>query len=209
MCFKEEDIIFIKKCVMIRDDIFDTFQISSTNPYVVDYKERLHLYGRSSVPLLFALEDIGHLSVPANTWVMLPYLQGMRLTPIQQTSTILFSTWSTDRLIIEPVFPATTKAEPPFSGNPTQTASAAADTLYKFGVNSGLVAVNHVSLQNNTSINILYAFDEDTTVSTNQIYVLAPGVYIWWDRSVSVLHFSSASQQNFNGSGGVTVEGFI
>ena len=94
-----------------------------------------------------------------------------------------------------------------FSGNPTQTAAAGADTSYKFG-SAGTTSFNHGVIQNNTGSNIFYAFDQSTTVSTNMVYVLATGQTIFWDRAGTVLHFSSAAQQNFGGQTGITVEAF-
>lgn len=96
----------------------------------------------------------------------------------------------------------------PYASNPSQTASAGADTQYKFGA-AGTTGFNHVSGQNNTSANIFLAFDQSTTVAANQgIYTIVPGQVFAFDRSGTVLHFSSAAQQTFGGTTGITVEAF-
>lgn len=187
-----------------------TYMISATQPYVIDYKERQLLYGWSPNPLILSVEDIGFLGIPANTWVNLQYQQSMRLFPeVSQTSTIPFFVRATDYYIYPSGLPAATIAVAPFGSNPAQTAAGGADTLYKFGP-AGTIPVNHVVIQNNTGSSIFYAFDQSTvTPATNQIYTLANAATIFWDRSVSVLHFSSAAQQSFNGQTGITVEGFL
>ncbi len=92
---------------------------------------------------------------------------------------------------------------PVASGNPTQTAAAGADTQFKWQGQ-----INHICIQNNSTINFNYAFDQDSTASGNAIYVLAPGAFIEWDRLCTSLHCSTASQVNFGGTSGITIEGF-
>jgi hypothetical protein len=94
-----------------------------------------------------------------------------------------------------------------YASNPTATAALAADTLFKWGA-LGTTVVNHVSIQNNTAANVFYAFDASTTVAANTVYALAAGQLVTWDRSVTVLHFSSAAAQNFQGQSGISVEGY-
>lgn len=95
----------------------------------------------------------------------------------------------------------------PYGSNPAQTAAAGADTLYKFGV-AGTTSFTHVSGQNNTAANAYLAFDQSTTGAGNQVYVIASGQAYAFDRLGTVLHFSSAAQQNFGGQSGITVEAF-
>lgn len=95
----------------------------------------------------------------------------------------------------------------PYGSNPTQTAAAGVDTLYKFGT-GGTTSFNHVSGQNNTAVNAYLAFDQSTTVSGDQVYVLAPGQAFSFDRAGTVLHFSSPTPQSFGGQSGITVEAF-
>lgn len=95
----------------------------------------------------------------------------------------------------------------PYISNPTQTASAGADTTYSFGT-SGTSVFNHVAGQNNSPANIYLAFDQSTTVSGNQVYVVAAGQPYSFDRPGTVLHFSSPSPVAFGGISGITVEAF-
>lgn len=96
---------------------------------------------------------------------------------------------------------------PDAPGQPVQTAAAGADTILTFGVN-GNAPFYHCSIQNNTSANVFYAFDQDSTSLTGKIYTLTPNQYAFWDRFGYKLHFSSAAQHPFGGQSGITVEVF-
>jgi len=188
------------------DNIDSTYSISASQPLIIDYKERKYLFVRSSTNFTLSLEDIGSLPVPANTWVNLSYQQGIRLVP-SVAATVLVR--ATDNYIHPDRVPsAVGSAIAAYSGNATQTATGAADTPFKFGTNGNTV-VSHCVIQNNTGSNITYAFDQSATVSTNMVYILATGQTIFWDRSFTALHFSSAAQQNFGGASGISVEAFL
>lgn len=94
-----------------------------------------------------------------------------------------------------------------WSSQPTQTAAAGADTVLKFG-SAGTTSPNHISLQNNNTINWFYAFDQDSTASTSQVYILAPGQFAWLDRSFAQFHCHSSSQVSIGGTSGFTIEAF-
>lgn len=190
-----------------KQDLMDaTYSISTSQPLVVDYKERQYLFVRSTTAFVFTLEDLGSLPVPANVWVNLSYQQGIRLYP-SATATVLVRA-TDDYFFPDLAPPSVGPAVVAYSGNTTQTAAGAADTTFKFGVN-GSTVISHCVIQNNTGSNINYAFDQSTTVSTNMVYTLANAQTIFWDRAIAVLHFSSAAQQNFGGTSGITVEGFL
>jgi hypothetical protein len=93
-----------------------------------------------------------------------------------------------------------------YGSNPSAT-GIGTDVLFKWGT-AGITQVNHVSIQNNTAANVLYAFDQDTTTSGHKVYTLAAGQAVFWDRAVTTLHFQTAAAQNFGGTAGITVEGF-
>lgn len=92
----------------------------------------------------------------------------------------------------------------PYASNPTQTAASGVDTQYTFGP-GGSTPFNGVMGQNNSAVNVFLAIDQDTTVSGNEIYTVAPGQSFSFERSGSVLHFSSPSQVDFGGQSGLTV----
>lgn len=83
------DIIAI--AVNARHPIDSTIQISSTQPYIVDYKERKHLYLFSAVSLTLSLEDLGTMTVSPNVFTLIDFPQGYRLyaTNITGTSTYI------------------------------------------------------------------------------------------------------------------------
>ena len=208
MCSQESEqtLRSIMDAVQSNDPINTLYNIGPTAPLIIDYKERNHLFAFSHDTVSLQIEDMGNFYIPANIWVQIDFTTGARLTP--SASAVILVRATDDLIIPTPVTPAVNTAIVAYSGNPTQTAAAAADTLYKFGA-GGMSTISHVVIQNNTGSNVLYAFDQSTTGSTNMVYVLATGQTIFWDRFVTVLHFSSAAQQSFGGSSGITVEGFL
>lgn len=95
----------------------------------------------------------------------------------------------------------------PYSGNPSQTAASGADTQYKFGT-AGTDSFVYISGQNNSAVNVYLAFDQSTTIITDEIYTIAPGQAFAFDRAGTVLHFSSPSQVTFGSQAGLTIEAF-
>lgn len=192
-------------------DIDVTIAISNIQPYKIEYAGRKHLYLLSNASVTVTVEDIATINVPSNTWTDISFQEGQRIFyPAGGTTTSAFLVRATDHIL--PTYPTSGPrvgiAVTPYASNPTQTASAGADTVFKWGTN-GTTQVQHASIQNNTGSNIFYAFDQSTTVSTDAVYVLVNGAVVFWDRAVSVLHFSSAAQQSFGGTTGITVEGFL
>lgn len=84
------DIETLKKLLQSRPPIDETYQISATQPLVVDYKERKHLFIFSANALTLTIDDIGTLSVSANTYTNIGFQQGMRLVPTQTSLTPIF-----------------------------------------------------------------------------------------------------------------------
>ena len=73
-----------------QDPLDFVYQISSNQPLIVHYMERRHLWLWSANALTLTLEDIGTLSVSANTWTNIGYTEGMRLTPSSSTIVAVF-----------------------------------------------------------------------------------------------------------------------
>jgi hypothetical protein len=76
-----------------------TLMISTTQPYVVDFKNRKHLFVWSANALTILLEDLGTLAVAANTWTNIGYQEGMRLVPQSQPTTVPIFVRATDETI--------------------------------------------------------------------------------------------------------------
>lgn len=55
--------------------------ISPSQPFIVDYKDRRHLFIYSGSALTLQCEDYGAFALSANTWTNFPFPQGMRVTP--------------------------------------------------------------------------------------------------------------------------------
>jgi hypothetical protein len=128
-------------------------------------------------------------------------------TPAQEDGNLAAAKTDLDTIVTNTNKLSIGSALAPYGSNPAQTASAGADTQYKFGV-AGNTAFNHVSGQNNSPANVYLAFDQSTTVSGDSVYVIAPGQAFSFDRAGTVLHFSSPAQQSFGGTAGITVEAF-
>ncbi len=92
MCSEEHEKLLkaINKNTDKRVPLDAIYQISSTQPLIVEYKERRHLFIWSANALTLTLEDIGTLSVSANTWTNIGYTEGMRLTPASNTIVAVF-----------------------------------------------------------------------------------------------------------------------
>ncbi len=195
----------------LRPDEDQEVFISSVNPYLVNFQERRRLYITANISAIITVEDIATVFVPANTWTDIGYQQGHRVFyPDGGITGARFLVRASDREL--ETRPRTGDyvgvALVAFPGNPTQTAAGQADTIIKWGLN-GTRQASHVVLQNNTGSSFSYAFDQDSTASTSQVYTLANLGFIAWNRVVSVLHTNSAAQQPFGGVNGITVEAFL
>lgn len=84
-----------------RNPLDATVQISSTMPYVVDYKERKHAFVWSAVVLTLSVEDGGSFAVPAGVWTQLDFPRGYRIfaTNIASNAPIYVFIKCTDELI--------------------------------------------------------------------------------------------------------------
>ncbi len=82
-----------------RQPIDVTAMISTTQPLVIDYKERRHLFIWSANALTFSLEDLGTLTVGANAWVNIGYQEGMRLVPATTANTVPVFVRATDESV--------------------------------------------------------------------------------------------------------------
>lgn len=84
------DLDQLKKLFAYRPPIDETYRISATQPLVVDFQERKHLFIFSANALVLTVEDIGVLTVGANIFTNISFQQGMRLTPVQTTPVTVF-----------------------------------------------------------------------------------------------------------------------
>lgn len=189
----------------------DPAQVGKTLQYVLKYFRHLYVYCYSNTGFTLKTSNGGSQVVPANYWTLVNYPEGTGFTVFDgdDTNPINVTFRSCDVPLIGSILPygSVGTALTPWSSNPTQTAAAAADTVFKFGANGDL-PFRHFNVQNNSGANLNLAVDADTTVATTPVYVLATGQLLSVDRYGVALHFSSAAQQNFQGTSGITVEGF-
>lgn len=78
------------------------------------------------------------------------------------------------------------------ASSPPATTNAGSDTAYTFSAQ-----VSRVIIQNNTSVNINYAFDATANAGS---LLLVPGAMLVYPKKCTVLHLYTASAQNINGS---------
>jgi hypothetical protein len=187
-----------------REPIDFTLFLSSTLPYVIDYRNRKHLYLFSAQGIILQCEDIGIVTVPANNFLLFDLPAGLRCALVAPTGKVAVFVRATDELLPE-ISPSQQVgiAATPSTSNPTAT-GIGTDVQYTW-----TQRVSHVTIQNNTAASVFYAFDQSAIAAGNLIYTLATGQIVVWDRQCSILHLSTAAAQNFGGQTGITVEGFV
>ena len=85
-----------------------TVSVSSTQPLVLDYKNRKYIFIWSPKTLVCSIEDIGTITILANVWTNISFQEGTRLTPANQTATVaVFIRCTHDAFITSSVSPFT------------------------------------------------------------------------------------------------------
>jgi hypothetical protein len=72
------------------------YMISATTPYVLDYKERKHVFLYSANTLTLTLEDLGDITVPQNTWLNMGFETGLRVFASGQSANVPIFIKATD-----------------------------------------------------------------------------------------------------------------
>lgn len=176
-----------------RHDIDQIVQVSASNCYVADYKDRYRIFLWSANALTLTLEDLGTISIEANSWTNVSFSTGMRIFAQGQTTLTPVLVRCSD---IDQISSPSTTLQEEASGYvslvapPTQT-SAGADTPLTFSSQ-----VNHVILQNNTSANVYFAFDIAASLGSA---ILSPNTFLSYSKKIAVVHLYTAAAQNING----------
>ena len=89
----------IEKLLTPRAPIDSQPMISSTRAYVVDYKNRKHLFLYSANTLTLSLQDLGDATIPQNTWVNIGFQEGLNILAIGQSSNVPIFVRATDEVI--------------------------------------------------------------------------------------------------------------
>jgi len=89
------------------------------------------------------------------------------------------------------------------SGTPPSTTNAGSDTTYTFSSQ-----VNRIIIQNNTSANVNFDFDQAASAGS---FLCLPGTMIIYPKKCTAFHLYTAAAQNINGStaGNVVVRGAL
>lgn len=56
-----------------------TVMVSDTQPFILDYKHRLHVYAYAPVGVVLSLGELGTLTIPANAWTDISVKPGLRI----------------------------------------------------------------------------------------------------------------------------------
>lgn len=86
--YLEEIRDLLREAAAFHPPIDQTTVISATVPYIVAFKNRKHIFLYTANPLTLSLEDIGTISVAANTWVNMGFSPGMRVFATNQPSNV-------------------------------------------------------------------------------------------------------------------------
>jgi hypothetical protein len=112
---------------------------------------------------------------------------------------------ATQKAISPAASAAQTRYVSAFDSNPAAL-TANTDASFKWGA-AGTTQVNHILLQNNTTINILWDLDVATSAGSP---ILAPGQSVFLDVQTTALHIQANGTPNVNGTsaGNIVVRGW-
>lgn len=97
---REYDILCtIRDLLTSRPDTEQTYQLSSTQPYIIDRKDRKYLYLYTRNQLILSIEDLGINSTSTTGWVDITFQQGMRLFATNQVNPVPVLVRATDNAI--------------------------------------------------------------------------------------------------------------
>ncbi len=82
-----------------RPYIDQTYAVSQSRGFFLDYKERKHLYIFSHLSLTLAIGTIGSLTVPANTWTDISFPPNLQVFAVGQATATLVLVRATDETI--------------------------------------------------------------------------------------------------------------
>lgn len=89
----------VAKLLTKRDPIDVQVMISTTRAYVVDYKDRRHLFIYSANTLTVTLQDLGDLTIPQNTWVNIGFQEGLNIFALSQVAMVPIFVRATDEVV--------------------------------------------------------------------------------------------------------------
>lgn len=69
----------MRNAAKIRPNIDKIEQISANNCYILDYKNRYHIFIWSATALTLTLEDLGTLSLSQYVWTNISFTSGMHI----------------------------------------------------------------------------------------------------------------------------------
>lgn len=182
------------------DPISGTVLLSASRPWLVDYRERKHIYLWSATGESLTIEDYGNFVVPAENWILFDMPNSMRITAPEESDPItLFVKWTDELLPVSREF--VSQASYIDLVNPQASTNAGSETIYTFEQE-----INTVNLQNNSGADLNYAFNSTVTAGS---LVLADGQTLIYSKKITTVHLLTAGAETVNGSssGGIVLLG--
>jgi len=197
----------IHQLLIRRTPLDSLIMISASQPYVLNYSSRKHVFIWSPNTLTLTLEDLGNLSLTNATWTNVSLTAGMKIYALGETTPIPILVRCTDEIEQSNIIGSAALGYVPAYASNAAALTSSTDYSFKWGAN-GLTQVNHVMLQNNTGANINWDLDVAATAGSP---ILATGQTLFLDVQTLVLHLFQAGTPNVNGSTGsnIVVRGWL
>lgn len=82
-----------------RTPVDNIVMISSTQAYIIDYRDRRHIFVWSPNTLTLTIEELGIVTIPQETWVNLGFTTGMKVFASGQASSVPIFVRCTDEVV--------------------------------------------------------------------------------------------------------------
>src|SRR5260370_42648228 len=103
MCTDEQNqkLLDALKLLVPRDPVGQTYLVSDTQGFYLDYKNRKHLYVFTPTAMTFNLNDIGNVDIPAKIFTEMSFRQRMRIFTISQPNPVNVWMLATDDVLYD------------------------------------------------------------------------------------------------------------
>lgn len=86
----------LKALMLGREPFYQTVAISATVPIDLDYRDRKHIFIYSANALILSVEDLGSVTLSANTWTNMSFAPGTRIYATGQATVVYVAIKQTD-----------------------------------------------------------------------------------------------------------------
>jgi hypothetical protein len=186
----------IRNLVETRPKLYQYAVISSSVPYIVDYRNRKFIYLYSASTFTVVVPSLGNVNIIGQAWNNISFDTSLYLYTTSSASTPILVLCTDDSVSSgDPgsSSPSSNTATP----NPANATSTGVgvDTVFSWG--SGTQQVNTLYIQNKTITPLWYDFDQ---AASHGSFFLAPGDLQVWQRPLTVLHLFTDAAQPIDGT---------